>query len=72
MVLAIRIHIVHVPLVPWYRRHGLEELLAGIEHENTGFFSGNRLIEPPTQGRGKIEVQERLGGLLKFYRRGAA
>ena len=31
----------------------------------------NMLIEPPPQGTGKIVCQERLGGLLKFYRRAA-
>lgn len=31
----------------------------------------NNIIEPPPQGTGPIECQERLGGLLKFYRRAA-
>jgi transposase len=31
----------------------------------------NTLIEPPPQGTGKIIRQDRLGGLLKFYRRAA-
>jgi len=31
----------------------------------------NNLIEPPPQGDGGIVRQERLGGLLKFYRRAA-
>ena len=32
---------------------------------------GNEIIEPPPQGEGKIVCQERLGGLLKSYRRAA-
>jgi hypothetical protein len=31
----------------------------------------NTIIEPPSQGSGQIVCQERLGGLLKFYRRAA-
>ena len=31
----------------------------------------NELIEPPPHGEGEIVCQERLGGLLKFYRRAA-
>jgi len=31
----------------------------------------NQIIEPPEQGGGEIVCQERLGGLLKFYRRAA-
>jgi len=31
----------------------------------------NEIIEPPPQGNGEIICQERLGGLLKFYRRAA-
>lgn len=31
----------------------------------------NTIIEPPPQGTGEIVCQERLGGLLKFYRRAA-
>ncbi len=31
----------------------------------------NEIIEPPPQGTGEIVCQERLGGLLKFYRRAA-
>ena len=32
---------------------------------------GNEIIEPPPKGQGKIICQERLGGLLNFYRRAA-
>jgi len=32
---------------------------------------GNEIIEPPPQGEGEIVCQERLGGLLKSYRRAA-
>ena len=32
---------------------------------------GNEIIEPPPPGEGKIVCQERLGGLLKSYRRAA-
>jgi putative transposase len=31
----------------------------------------NEIIEPPPQGEGEIVCHERLGGLLKFYRRAA-
>ncbi len=31
----------------------------------------NEIIEPPAKGQGKIICQERLGGLLNFYRRAA-
>jgi hypothetical protein len=31
----------------------------------------NTIIEPPPQGAGEIECHERLGGLLKFYKRAA-
>ena len=31
----------------------------------------NQIIEPPPQGTGEIVCQERLGGLLKFYKRAA-
>jgi len=30
---------------------------------------GNEIMEPPPQGEGEIVCQERLGGLLKSYRR---
>lgn len=32
---------------------------------------GNEIIEPPPQGEGEVVCQERLGGLLKSYRRAA-
>ena len=32
---------------------------------------GNEIIEPPPQSEGEIVCQERLGGLLKSYRRAA-
>jgi len=32
---------------------------------------GNEIIEPPPQGEGEVVCQERLGGLLTFYRRAA-
>ena len=32
---------------------------------------GNEIIEPPPPGKGKVVCQERLGGLLNFYRRAA-
>ena len=32
---------------------------------------GNEIIEPPPQGQGEVVCQERLGGLLNFYRRAA-
>ena len=32
---------------------------------------GNEIIDPPPQGNGEIVCHERLGGLLKYYRRAA-
>ena len=32
---------------------------------------GNEIIEPPPQGEGEVVCRERLGGLLKSYRRAA-
>jgi putative transposase len=32
---------------------------------------GNEIIEPPPPGKGEVVCQERLGGLLTFYRRAA-
>ncbi len=45
-----------------------------VEHYNTerphqGIDNEN--IEPPPQGKGEIICRERLGGLLRYYRRAA-
>jgi len=40
-------------------------------HERPHQGLDNEMIEPPPQGTGEIICQERLGGLLKYYRRAA-
>jgi hypothetical protein len=40
-------------------------------HERPHQRIDNNIITPLSQGTGKIECKERLGGLLKFYRRAA-
>jgi len=53
-------------------RYLIEEYVQHYHFERPHQGLGNSLIEPSALGQGKIMVQERLGGLLKFYRRGAA
>ena len=53
-------------------RHVIAEYVHHYHHERPHQGLGNCMIEPPVQGQGKIVVQERLGGLLKSYRRDAA
>ena len=52
-------------------RYCIEQYIAHYHTERAHQSLDNTLIEPPPQGTGKIIRQERLGGLLKFYRRAA-
>ena len=65
---------------PWFLGHEVEdrrlEYMIGqyMEHYHTerphqGI--GNEIIDPPPQGGGEAVCRERLGGLLKSYRRAA-
>jgi len=58
-----------------FGEHHLEYLVKKfMEHyhkERTHQGLDNEIIEPPPLGTGQIICQERLGGLLKFYRRAA-
>ncbi|RKY08504.1 MAG: hypothetical protein DRP56_04025 [Planctomycetota bacterium] len=51
--------------------HLIQEYIAHYHGERAHQGLDNELIEPPPQGEGEIVCQERLGGLLKFYRRAA-
>ena len=59
------------------KKYKAMEYVAGIkivEHyhkERSHQGLDNEIIEPPPPGTGEIICQERLGGLLKFYRRAA-
>jgi len=52
-------------------RYCIQEYITHYHTERAHQGLDNMLIEPPPQGAGKIIRQERLGGLLKFYRRAA-
>ncbi len=53
-------------------RRVLDEYLAHYNHERNHQGIGNELVDArPAYGSGAIECTERLGGLLKFYRRAA-
>lgn len=53
-------------------RRALSAFADHYHHERNHQGIGNRLvIEPPSSPRGDIRVSGRLGGLLKFYHRGA-
>ena len=52
-------------------RYCIEEYIAHYHTERAHQSLDNTIIEPPPQGAGEIVCQERLGGLLKFYRRAA-
>lgn len=52
-------------------RYCIEEYVAHYHTERAHQGLDNTIIEPPPQGTGEIVRQERLGGLLKFYRRAA-
>ncbi len=52
-------------------RYCIEQYIAHYHTERAHQSLDNTIIEPPPQGTGDIIRQERLGGLLKFYRRAA-
>jgi len=52
-------------------RHCITEYISHYHTERAHQGLDNTIIEPPPQGTGEIVCQERLGGLLKFYRRAA-
>jgi putative transposase len=49
----------------------IEEYMEHYHTERAHQGIGNEIIEAPPQGKGKIICQERLDGLLTFYRRAA-
>jgi len=53
-------------------RYVIEEYMCHYHHERPHQGLGNRMIDPFAQGEGEIVVHERLGGLLKSYRRQVA
>jgi len=52
-------------------RYCIEQYIEHYHTERAHQSLDNTIIEPPPQGTGEIVRQERLGGLLKFYRRAA-
>jgi integrase-like protein len=49
----------------------VDEYIQHYHYERPHQGIDNNIINPPPQGRGDIACHERLGGLLKFYRRAA-
>jgi putative transposase len=56
---------------PAHLEHVVKNYTEHYHHERPHQGIGNEIITPLPQGTGKIECKERLGGLLKFYRRAA-
>jgi transposase InsO family protein len=52
-------------------RYIINEYIEHYHEERPHQGLDNEIIEPPPKGTGQIVCQERLGGLLKFYRRAA-
>ena len=52
-------------------RKTVEHYLTHFHQERPHQGIGNKIIDPPEQGGGEIVCHERLGGLLKSYRRAA-
>ena len=52
-------------------RYCISEYMAHYHTERAHQGLDNEIIDPIRQGEGKIVCHERLGGLLKFYRRAA-
>ncbi len=52
-------------------RYCIEQYCLHYHHERPHQGLGNNMIEPPPQGSGEIICHERIGGLLKSYRRAA-
>ena len=53
-------------------RYVIEEYIRHYHHERPHQGIGNHIIDPFIQGEGEIVTRERLGGLLKSYRRDVA
>jgi hypothetical protein len=59
-----------IPFGEGHLRRAIEEYLAHCHDERNHQGPGNELIEHVAPcGTGEVVGQERLGGLLKFYRR---
>jgi hypothetical protein len=52
-------------------RYIVENFINHYHHERSHQSLDNKIIDPPPDGNGEIVCQERLGGLLKFYKRAA-
>ncbi len=52
-------------------KYCIEQYVQHYHQERPHQGLGNEIISPQRQGTGQIECQERLGGLLKFYRKAA-
>jgi hypothetical protein len=52
-------------------RYVISEYMKHYHEERAHQGLDNKIIEPPPDGKGKIVCHERLGGLLKFYRKAA-
>ena len=52
-------------------RYCIEQYIEHYHTERAHQSLDNTIIEPPRQGTGEIVCQDRLGGMLKFYRRAA-
>jgi len=52
-------------------RHVIKNYVDHYHFERPHQSLDNKIIKPPPQGKGKIVCHERLGGLLKFYKRAA-
>lgn len=50
-------------------RYIVENYISHYHEERAHQGLDNQIIKPPPQGKGKIVCHERLGGLLKFYKR---
>jgi hypothetical protein len=52
-------------------KYCIEQYVQHYHQERPHQGLGNEIISPQRQGTGRVECQERLGGLLKFYRKAA-
>jgi transposase len=52
-------------------RHVIKNYVEHYHFERPHQSLDNKIIKPPPQGKGKIVCHERLGGLLKFYKKAA-
>ncbi|TMA32588.1 MAG: transposase [Deltaproteobacteria bacterium] len=63
-----------IPIGEAHVRRMIREYVEHYHSERNHQGIGNRLIDPPAgelRGVGSIETRERLGGLLRYYRRAA-